>query len=166
MADFSLYAPKLKKLEGGFVNHPADKGGATNCGVTLTVFRAFFGKDKEVGDLRRMTDSQWTTIMKSYWDRCGADSMRNQSVAEIIVDWHINSGYPPLKKVQEILGVTQDGIFGPKTMAAINSFDQECLHCRIRRARRSYYEAIVRKAPSQAAFLKGWYNRIDIFKYE
>ena len=27
MADFSKYAPKLIALEGGYVYHPADKGG-------------------------------------------------------------------------------------------------------------------------------------------
>lgn len=166
MANFDLYAPTLKRLEGGFVNNSADTGGATNRGVTLTIFRAFFGKDKDVTDLKNMTDAQWKVIMKSYWDRCKGDEIKNQSVAEIIVDWHINSGYPPLKKVQGILGVKQDGIFGAKTLAAINGSDQECLHCRIKRARRAYYENIVNANPSQSVFLKGWLNRIETFKFK
>ena len=35
MANIDLYIPKLIKHEGGYVNHPLDKGGATKYGVTL-----------------------------------------------------------------------------------------------------------------------------------
>ena len=35
MANFDLYFPTLLKHEGGYVNDPKDKGGATNLGVTL-----------------------------------------------------------------------------------------------------------------------------------
>jgi len=166
MADFSRYAPKLKRLEGGFVNNPNDKGGATNCGVTLFTFRSFFGKDKTVDDLRRMTSSQWTKVMKSYWTTCKADEIRNQSVAEMIVDWHINAGRNPLKTIQEIIGTTPDGQFGPMTIGAINAMEQRCLHCKIRSARITYYENLVRKTPSQAVFLKGWLNRVNEFQYQ
>ena len=166
MANFDTYAPKLMRLEGGYVNNPSDKGGPTNKGVTLTTFRVYFGKERTISDLRNMTDSQWKVIMKPYWDRCKGDEIRNQSVAEIIVDWHINSGYQPLKKVQGILGVEQDGIFGSKTLAAINGADQECLHCKVKRARRAFYENLVKSNPSQSVFLKGWNNRIESFTYQ
>ena len=64
MARFELYAPILKEVEGGFVDHPADKGGPTNAGVTLATFKTIFGKDKTVDDLRNMTNAQWKRIMK------------------------------------------------------------------------------------------------------
>lgn len=166
MAKFELYAPTLKKWEGGWSNNPADKGGPTMMGVTLNTYRQYFGKNKTANDLRNISNAEWTKIMKTYWDNCRADEIKNQSVAELIVDWHINAGTQPLKQIQGILGVVQDGIFGPKTIAAINSFNQECLHCKIKKARKAYYENVVRKTPSQAVFLKGWYNRADSFVFK
>ncbi len=39
MANFEIFAAKILALEGGFSDHPADRGGATNMGVTLaTIF--------------------------------------------------------------------------------------------------------------------------------
>jgi len=39
MANFETFAAKILALEGGFSDHPADRGGATNMGVTLaTIF--------------------------------------------------------------------------------------------------------------------------------
>ena len=109
MASFDKYAPKLKRWEGGFANHPADPGGATMCGVTLATFRAWYGQDKTAEDLRRMTETQWRHIMKTgFWDKCWGDQITNQSVAEIIVDWCVNSGTGMIRKVQEIVGTKVD----------------------------------------------------------
>ena len=106
MADFQKYAPKLSKLEGGFSNRKADRGGPTNRGVTLRTFREFYGSDKTVEDLRNMTDEQWTHIMKSgYWDKCKADEIKSQSVAEFFSDWCVNSGTGMIRKIQFLLGV-------------------------------------------------------------
>ena len=69
--------------------------------------------------------------MRRYWDFCKADQIGSQSVAEIIVDWYVNSGFIGLKKVQKILGVEQDGKFGPITIGAINSRSAKCLHYQI-----------------------------------
>ena len=41
MADIQKYAPKLWRLEGGFVDDPDDHGGATNHGVTLDTYVAY-----------------------------------------------------------------------------------------------------------------------------
>ena len=167
MARFDLYAPLLKKLEGGYVDHPLDKGGPTNCGVTLKAFQAAFGKDKTPADLKAMTDSQWTQIMKkNYWDVVGGDYIENQSVAEIFCDWAINSGVSIISKVQSILGVSVDGKVGPKTINAINGYRQKCLHCKIWDARKAFYERIVASNPSQKVFLKGWMNRLANFVYD
>ena len=167
MARFDLYAPKLKRLEGGFVNNPKDKGHETMCGVTLATFRQWFGQDKTVEDLKNMTDAQWTQIMKkSYWDVVGGDYIENQSVAEIFCDWAINSGVSIISKVQSLVGASVDGKVGPKTINAINGYRQKCLHCKIWDARKAFYERIVASNPSQKVFLKGWMNRLANFVYD
>ena len=167
MADFRRYAPLLKQFEGGFVNHPDDPGGANNMGVTLATFRQFFGANKTVMDLRMMNDTQWTTIMKGgYWDKCLADQIRNQSVAELIVDWCVNSGTGIIRKVQGIVGVTADGIVGQRTIAAINRADAQNLHFRIKRARAEYYATLVDNRKSNLTFYDGWFSRLSQLKFK
>ena len=166
MASFDKYAPKLKRWEGGFANHPADPGGATMCGVTLATFRAWYGQDKTAEDLRRMTETQWRHIMKTgFWDKCWGDQITNQSVAEIIVDWCVNSGTGMIRKVQEIVGTKVDGIVGPKTVAQINAARPQILHYKLKAARAAWYAQLVENRPSNIAFYDGWFNRLADFRY-
>lgn len=166
MADFNKFAPLLQRLEGGFVNHPDDKGGATNMGVTLRTYRDFYGTDKNVDDLRNMTAEEWEHIMKTgYWDICRADRISSQSVAEVLVDWCVNSGGVAIRRTQEILSLKPDGIVGPVTLQTINSQRPQELFKRILYVREQFYKDIVKWNPSQKVFLKGWMNRLDNFVF-
>lgn len=167
MAYFDLYAPTLKKWEGGFGNDPDDAGGATYMGVTLATFQQYYGEDKTVNDLKHMTEVQWKRIMKGgFWDKCWADQIQNQSIAEIFVDWCINSGTGMIKKVQGMVGTKADGIVGPKTIFAINGANQMRLHFQIKAARAEYYAYIVRNRPSNTKFYDGWMNRLLDFQFK
>jgi len=166
MADFDSYAPRLKKWEGGFVNDPADLGGATMCGVTLKTYKSIYGQDKTINDMFRMTQDEWRTIMKGeYWDRCRADYIRSQSVAEMLVDWCINSGKPAIKGIQRLISVDVDGIMGNITLAAINRAESADLWRRLKDARIQYYHSIVAARPANKKFLNGWLNRVNDFQY-
>ena len=167
MAEFNRYAKKLVEIEGGYVNHPEDKGGPTNLGITLNTFRQYCGQGKTIKDLRNMSYGTWCEIMKDmYWDKCLADEIENQALAEIIVDWCVNSGTVGLRKVQEIAGTKPDGIAGPKTLDAINGANQKDLFDRIMAARNQFYVNIVKKNPTQRVFMNGWMNRLGRFKFE
>jgi len=166
MAQFDTYAPKLKKWEGGFADDPDDAGGATFMGVTLTTFRMYYGEDKTVEDLKRMTNDQWKHIMKcGFWDKCWGDQIHNQSVAEIFVDWCVNSGTGMIKKVQGMVGTKADGILGPKTIKAINSADAMRLHFLIKSARADHYATITRNRWANVKFYDGWLARLNDFKF-
>lgn len=166
MADFKKYAPKLLQLEGGFVYHPNDKGGATMKGVTLATYREHFGSHKTIADLKNIPYGEWQQIMKAgYWDKCKADQIESQSVAEITVDWCVNSGLVGLRRVQELVGARPDGICGPITLSLINSSNPKDLHNRILSARKQFFTNIVKRNPSQKVFMKGWMNRLSMFEY-
>lgn len=166
MANLELLMPFILKWEGGFSNNPADRGGATNKGVTLTTFQQFYGTDKTANDLRTMTESQWMYIFKTgYWDRWQADRIVSQSLANILVDWVWASGSHGITRPQKILGVKPDGIVGEKTLAALNARPPEPLFQQIKAARIAFVEGIVRSNPSQKIFLRGWKNRIYDLKY-
>lgn len=167
MAEFSKYAPKLLQLEGGYTNHPDDLGGPTNLGITLKTYQQYCGQNKTIKDLRNMSYGTWEEIMKDmYWDKCRADEIESQPLAEIIVDWCVNSGMVGLRKVQEIAGVKPDGIVGPKTLAAINGANSASLFDRIWKARQQFYINIVKRSPTQKVFMNGWMNRLGRFKFE
>lgn len=166
MANFDKYEPKLKRWEGGFANDPADAGGPTNIGITLETFRLFFGADKTEVDLRHITAEQWRKIMKGgFWDKCWGDMIHNQSVAEIFADWCINSGTGMIRKVQGIVGAKADGIMGPRTLAAINAYDQQRLHFAIKAARAEHYATITRNRSANLKFYDGWISRLADFRY-
>lgn len=163
MAKAELLKPFILKWEGGFVDDPLDRGGATNKGITIGTFRNFYGKDATVEQLKHITDEQWLHIFKSgYWDKWKADDIENQSIADIVVDWAWASGtVTSIKQVQKILGVAVDGIVGNDTLTAINTEYQRSLFVKIHSRRIEFVENIVKRNPSQSRFLKGWKNRIN-----
>lgn len=167
MADARKLMPFILKWEGGFVNDPLDRGGATNKGVTIGTFQSFY-PGSTVENLKRITDDQWLTIFRAgYWEPWKADQIKNQAVANIVVDWAWASGArTAIRKVQELLGVSVDGLVGNETLSAINGQDAEELFDRIKVARYDFVDAIVKRDPSQKRFITGWKNRIKSIKYE
>lgn len=193
MADVNKLLPFILKWEGGFVNDPADKGGATNKGVTLTTWRQV-GYDKDgdgyidVDDLKLLTDADVRdrVLKPHYWDRWQADKIKDQRVANILVDWVWGSGKHGIVIPQRLLGVTPDGIVGAKTLAAVNNANPDTLFEGLFKARydfllgitessvAAYEKKLGRKATEKELltytnkrFLKGWLNRLnDIRKYD
>lgn len=173
MADVKLLSPIILKWEGGYVNHPNDKGGPTNKGVTIATWRKV-GYDKDgdgdidIDDLKLLSnDDVVNRVLKpSYWDRWKADQINNQSIANIVVDWVWGSGSWGIKFPQRILDIKDDGIVGPKTLAAMNDYpDQSELFKKLWLRRKQHFEDIVKADLTQAVFLKGWLNRLNDFKY-
>lgn len=173
MANIDKLAPFILRWEGGFVNDPVDKGGATNMGVTIGTWRSV-GYDKDgdgdidVDDLHLLDkeDVIERVLRPHYWNRWRADEILNQSVANILVDWVWASGTHGIKRPQRILGVTPDGIVGPKTLAAVNSMDPMELYFRIKNDRIKFIDEICQRDPSQERFRKGWMNRINALVYQ
>ena len=172
MANVYKLAPWILKWEGGFVNDPADLGGATNMGVTIGAWKSC-GYDKDgdgdidVDDLRLLTreDVVNRVLKPHYWDRWKADDIKSQSVANILVDWVWASGAHGIKIPQRLLGVSVDGIVGPKTLAAVNARNPRELFDMIKIARFDFIEDICRKRPANNKFKRGWMNRINDIAY-
>lgn len=161
MADFEKFYPTLLKFEGGYVNNPNDRGKATKYGITEAVWKQY-GGNKDIKDIT--TDDAKPIAKELYWDKMFGDQIISQSVAEFIVDWAFMSGVSgTVKKIQEILGIPQDGIIGKNTIFAINSSDPKNLFDHLKLRRQKFFNDIVANNPSQNVFLKGWTTRNNMF---
>lgn len=168
MADVMKLAPFILSFEGGYVNHPNDKGGPTNKGVTIATWRKV-GYDKDgdgdidVDDLKLISDEEAVNavLRPHYWDRWKADQIKSQSVANILVDWVWGSGKWGIVYPQQLLGVVADGVVGPKTLAALNARDPHAFFNLLKNRREQHFNSIVKKDPTQKKFIKGWRRRLN-----
>jgi len=136
-------------------------------GITIGTFRAYRrykGRGTaSVQDLKNITYKEWRDVVHTlFWSKWKADLINDQAVANMLVDWVWASGQGiGIKRVQKILGVTADGIVGPKTLAAVNAANPAELVKKVYDARVAHFNAIVRNNPSQKKWLKGWLNRVN-----
>jgi lysozyme family protein len=145
------------------------------CGVTFSTYATYcnkVGKTAKESGLKALKYAEWYDILHTlFWKRWKADSIENQALANILVDWVWASGITGIKRPQRILGVTADGIVGPKTIAAVNAADPTELFNKLKADRFVHFKEIVAKTPSQQQFYDGWVKRvnritIDGFKYD
>ena len=157
-------------IEGVFVNHPADPGGATNHGITERVARSHGYK----GDMQDMPReyAEWV-YATDYIDRPGFDKvlMASPAVGHKTVDAGVNAGPGRSAKwLQESLNhlnqygqnypmLTVDGRIGAQTIAAFNALERKrgrtkaCeMVLKLMDAQQASHYMKLRKAP----FIVGW----------
>lgn len=166
MANAGILKEFILSYEGGYVNDKDDRGGATCKGVTLSTYRSVFGQNKTVSDLKSISDSEWLIVFKRYfWDKCMADALCSQSIANLLVDFAWASGtVRAIKKVQGVVGTKQDGIMGSMTLAAINGYKTDnVLFDKFKEERIKYIESIA--VGTQSKFRKGWLRRVNAISF-
>lgn len=154
----------------GYANDPDDLGGATMVGVTLATYAEYCHKKGDpyptIEQLRDMTYAQWLDILKTmFWDRWKADEIANQSIAEILVDWVWASGKYGITIPQKVLGVTVDGVVGPKTLAAVNRQNPAQFFARIMAERKAYIDRICASRPVNNKYKRGWLRRLNAITF-
>ena len=143
--------------EGGFVNHPADPGGMTNLGVTKKVWEEWVGHEVDEKTMRGLTPEIVGPMYKAkYWDKVKGDDLPS-GVDYAVFDAAVNSGPGRAAKwLQSCVGVEPDGGIGPKTLAAVLSFDPADLVEDYAKRRLSFLMDL----PHWGTFGKGWGRRV------
>ncbi|MFA3916686.1 glycosyl hydrolase 108 family protein [Ruegeria hyattellae] len=164
---FQKFHDFIKRWEGGFVNHPADKGGATNMGVTIGTLADWRGSDVSVEDVRNLTRAEADDIFRArYYAMCRCGEMPDR-MAMVVYNCAVLSGpKTSIKMAQEafnILGLTVDGkglgvdgILGRLTMGAIKQTDPSILAD----AFMDQQEKHLRGLDTFSVFGAGWLNRM------
>jgi lysozyme family protein len=160
--------------EGGYVSHPADRGGPTRWGVTEAVARA----EGWTGDMRGFPRTKATAIYcRTYWLKPGFDQIAAIAprIAEELFDTGINMG-PPIASgfLQRALNalnrgavdyadIAVDGRIGPATVAALRGFlavrggaGEIVLLKALEALQGERYLHLAESRPANEAFLYGW----------
>lgn len=137
--------------EGGYVDNPADPGGASMYGVTERVARAH-GYTGAMPDLP--LDTAKAIAKAEYWDRFSCDQF-DIRIAFQVFDAAYNGGRPILW-LQQAVGASPDGAMGPQTIAAVKAADPLKVVILFNASRILYYTGL----STWPDFGKGWTNRI------
>lgn len=147
--------------EGGYVNHPNDRGGATKFGVTrvmLGIHRDAPVLDK---DIKAMKIEEAREVYQTIFiKQPNIDKLPDPMIAALVFDFGVHSGTrKAIKVLQLVLGLHADGIIGPKTASAVRQADTTTLAIKYLAERMEYLAAVVAANPSQAVFIRGWIRR-------
>ncbi len=159
--------------EGGFVHHPADRGGPTRFGITQATLSEWLGRSTTVDEVRTLEEE---TAREIYVARYLAGPRVGTLPPEIVphvFDMAVNHGpRRAVRMLQEVLGlagwrVDVDGVIGPQTRKA--AFEAQAdmgpfFTNAIADQRANFYRRLVAADPSQRVFLRGWLNRAEAFK--
>jgi lysozyme family protein len=163
----SNFRPSLSLVlahEGGYVNHPADPGGATNNGVTQKVYDAYRDyMHLPRQSVKHILDSEVSDIYnKQYWRTIKGDSLPC-GIDYAVFDFGVNSGISrAIKYLQRLVGFTGDdidGVLGMVTLAAVEAKCVENTEACIAQycANRLVFLRSLRTFPT---FGKGWTRRV------
>ena len=156
-ANFDKALAYVLEHEGGFVHDKFDPGGATMKGVTQAVYddyRKVRGRGPQ--SVKFINPTELHAIYKfQYWDVVRGDLLP-AGLDYAVFDFAVNSGVGRASKyLQAVLGVTQDGQIGARTLAAIKS-PKDAINALCDRRM-----GFLRRLPTFWRFGKGWTRRVE-----
>ncbi|EIV6183959.1 glycoside hydrolase family 108 protein [Klebsiella aerogenes] len=160
--------------EGGYVDHPNDKGGPTNWGITQVTARAH----GYAGDMRNLTREQALSILEAdYWYGPRFDQVATVSsvIAAELCDTGVNMGPSvPVKWLQRWLNafnnqqklypdLVADGQIGPRSISALKSYlaargedGEEVMLRALNCSQGQRYLELAEGRPANESFVYGW----------
>lgn len=149
MTPFGRAVEFVLSYEGGLSDDPQDSGGLTHFGISQKTYPHL--------DIRNLTREGAIEIYRDdYWQKCKCDQLPAH-LALIAFDSAVNQGPPTaIRLLQRSLGVRDDGIIGPQTIAAAEAVSAAVIIPEFI-ARRGYQYAL---HPQSARYGLGWFRRL------
>lgn len=163
-AVMEMLVARVIEREGGFVDHPADRGGATNFGITIGTLSDWRRAPVSRDDVAQLTREEAALIYeRMYFTASGFDAIEDGPLLEFMFDWAVHAGNRvPTRALQVAIGSTPDGAMGPATKAALAAVSNiEALYWRLKYHRAISLMRQIGGDHSQAVFATGWSNRLD-----
>ena len=160
--------------EGGYVDDPDDRGGATNFGVTQASYSQYLGRKVSKDEIKSMTVEDAKGCYKQdFWDPSRAEQL-DEDLRAVYFDMVVNMGRKNAGKIiqqavytksnKELLDV--DGLIGPNTIRATTNISKEdvLLERGMFYANLCFNGSKYADRTSQNKFLRGWVlNRVFYF---
>ena len=192
MADFNVAYDKTMKIEGGYTNNPADKGGETYGGISRKFFPNWSGwkiidetKGKQVWEQLIENNQQLKSLQRSFykqefWDKLYGDKIASEIIAHELFDTAVNMGSKAsvefLQRSLNIMNrngklysdIVSDGVMGDGTIQTLKKYlavdvDLDLLvWMNVLQGMR--YIQIMEKDRTQETFARGWSKRILFYK--
>lgn len=159
---------------GVYTDDPADPGGATRWGISLRFLRGqgrLVGDidgdgDVDAADIKALTRSQAVDLYgNAFWDRYDYRRFFEGDLAIKTFDLAVNMGPKAAHRCLQralravAIEVVDDGVLGPKTLAAVNSANGKVLIVAVRSEAAGYYRILEARRPPFKRFIEGWLNR-------
>ena len=172
MAEFNIAFKRTLIQEGVYSNDPDDLGGETYKGISRASHSDWKGwvivdkykkqsgfpvtLDKDV-ELQKQVELFY---LYEFWLPLKADLISNQTIADSVFDFAVNTGITSTARiVQSLVGTKIDGIIGEYTLNKINSMDFRYFQAAFTVTKIEYYMNIIRKRPTNKKYLVGWITR-------
>lgn len=169
MAEFNIAFKRALTQEGTYSNDPDDLGGETYKGISMAshsgwkgwvIVDKYRGKpdfpaklDKDV-ELQKQVELFY---LYEFWLPLKADLISNQTIADSVFDFAVNTGITTTTRiVQSLVGTKIDGIIGYHTLNKLNSMDFGYFQAAFTVTKIEYYMNIIRKRPTNKKYLIGW----------
>ncbi|NJO37609.1 MAG: glycoside hydrolase family 108 protein [Rhizobiales bacterium] len=161
------------RREGGFVDHPADRGGPTCYGITQRTLARYLGREVTRDDVRGLSRELAAEIYRrAYYLEPRIDALP-PGIRAFLFDSAVNHGpRRAIKFLQQVLNAAGfgplgvDGLSGPQTRRDARSAADVMgpwLLAALAEERRMFYRLIVARDPAQRVFLNGWMKRVAEF---
>lgn len=189
MADFNQAYTKTMQAEGGYANHPSDRGGMTYKGIArkfnpgwpgwFTVDQALkqTGIASQINKLLAADLDLQARVNRfykvAYWDVNRLDEFTSQSIANELFDTGVNMGTGTAAKfLQRALNASNkvqrlypnmvvDGIVGKNTLATVNAHPNPIILLKMLNVLQgARYFDLMEKSESQEVFAASWFDRV------
>lgn len=184
MAEFLPAYRHLAAAEGGYVNHPKDRGKETYKGITRVFNPAWQGwliidkLRKEPGFPRNLSNHPELEKMvqdfyrSQFWNKIYGDKIEVQEVATEVMDTAVNMGVGiAVGFVQNAINflnrnaslypdIEVDQAMGPNTLRFLNNCEETDVLLKLLNGLQfARYINIIQRDPTQEEFLRGWLKR-------